>query len=135
MSNVDLNEWNRWLAKYVIPVFNSENREVYYENLKKQQAPFYPKYWIAEKFYGNIKDDTRFDEELKKYFAFLYSCGFFMDFIISFEDWLQMKNWRNPANPNISEDTILEILNQQNGLGLLKNQLRWLSFLNREDGY
>jgi hypothetical protein len=138
MSNtnkIDLAEWNRWFLKYVYPVFDLKIREEYYDNLKKQQVPFYPKYWIAEKFYNSIKDDIRFDEELKLFFSFLYSCGFFMENIITFEDWLRMKNWINPSNLNIIENSILEILNQPNGSDILKNQLRWFPFLNREDGY
>ncbi len=138
MSNtnkIDLAEWNRWFFKYVYPVFDLKKREEYYINLKKQQAPFYPKYWIAEKFYNSIKNDNRFDEELKLFFSFLYSCGFFMENIITFEDWLRMKNWINPSNLNITENSILEILNQPNGSDFLKSQLRWLPFVNREDGY
>ena len=138
MSNtnkIDLAEWNRWFFKYVYPVFDLKKREEYYVNLKKQQAPFYPKYWIAEKFYNSIKNDNRFDEELKLFFSFLYSCGFFMENIITFEDWLRMKNWINPSNLNITENSILEILNQPNGSDFLKSQLRWLPFVNREDGY
>lgn len=138
MSNtnkIDLAEWNRWFLKYVYPVFDLKKREEYYVNLKKQQAPFYPKYWIAEKFYNSIKNDNRFDEELKLFFSFLYSCGFFMENIITFEDWLRMKNWINPSNLNITENSILEILNQPNGSDFLKSQLRWLTFVNREDGY
>ncbi len=134
MGNVDLVEWNRWFLKYVNPVFDSKMRDEYYENLKKQQSPFYPKYWIAEKFYTKIRDDNRFDEELKLFFSFLYSCGFFMEYIITFEEWVQMKNWINPSNQNIKEESILEILNQSNGTEILKSQLRWFPFINREDG-
>jgi hypothetical protein len=135
LDKIDLVEWNRWFLKYVSPVFDFKMRDGYYENLKKQQAPFYPKFWIAEKFYNKIKDDNRFDNELKLFFSFLYSCGFFMEHIISFEEWLTIRNWTNPTNSNISEETILEILNKPNGSNILKSQLRWFPFVNREDGY
>ena len=135
LSNIDLKDWNRWFLKYVNPLFNFGDNEEYYEKLKILQAPFYPKDWIAINFYEKIKHDARFDEELKKYFAFLYSCGFFMEFIITFEEWLQMQNWVNPSNPNIKEDTILQILSHPNGSAFLKNQLRWFPFLNRDDGH
>ena len=66
MTDIDLTEWNRWYNKFVLPIFIIEEREKYYEYIKRIQTPFYPKYWIAEKFYTKIKDDTRFDNELKK---------------------------------------------------------------------
>lgn len=126
-----LNEWDRWFTKFVEPVFSSDDRDEYYKKIKEMQAPFYPKYWIAEKFYNTIKADTRFDEQLKKYFSFLYSCGFFMEHIISFEDWLSMSNWENPNSLDKNSETILEILKNDNGINILKSRLRWLPFVSR----
>lgn len=135
MSEIDLTEWNRWFNKFVHPVFEIQEREEYVAKIKRLQTPFYPKYWVAEKFYSKIKDDKRFDNELKEFFAFLYSCGFFMDNIISFEEWLNMKNWENPSNKSFEIETILEILSRHNGQQELKQRLRWLPFLNRKDGF
>ncbi len=134
MNEIEIAEWNHWFQKYVLPVFDFNHRDEYYEKLKIIQPPFYPKFWIAEKFYEKIKNDSRFDEELKLFFAFLYSCGFFMEFIISFEEWISMPNWINPANPSIIEESILLTLNQPNGLKYLKSRLRWLPYINRVDG-
>jgi hypothetical protein len=137
MENIDLAEWNRWFDNYVKPVFQIEGRELYYEFLKKKQTPFYPKFWIAEKFYDKIKNDNRFDDELNRFFAFLYSCGFFMEYITTFEDWIQMKNWDNPnliATDN-NQESIVQILKKPNGISRLKERFRWLPFLSRPDGY
>jgi len=133
-ENIDLTEWNRWYDKFVVPVFHTEGREEYYDKLKKIQAPFYPKHWIAEKFYEKIKHDLRFDDQLKFYFSFLYSCGFFMENILVFEDWLRMSNWWLPQTKDVNEKSILKILEEPNGLNLLKSKIRWLPFLNRPDG-
>ena len=137
-ENIDLTDWNRWFNKFVAPVFNTEGRDKFYEMLKKYQPPFYPKYWVAEKFYKKIKSDSRFDEELKLFFSFLYSCGFFMENIIGFEEWLTANNWERPW---LGEDaaiekqkTILEILAEPFGQNYLKNKFRWFPFLDRPDG-
>jgi hypothetical protein len=135
MSEIDLKEWNRWFNKFVHPVFEIEERESYFDKIKRLQTPFYPKYWVAEQFYTKLKDDNRFDSELKEFFAFLYSCGFFMDNIISFEEWLSMKCWQNPLNESFESETILELLNKDNGIQELKQILRWLPFINRQDGF
>jgi hypothetical protein len=129
INEISLSEWDRWFAKYVEPIFLSNQREEYYEKIKQIQTPFYPKYWVAEKFYNRLRDDNRFDEQLKKYFSFLYSCGFFMEFIITFEEWLNMSNWENPNSNEIKSETILEIIKKDNGVNILKNRLRWLPFL------
>ena len=134
MNNINLFEWERWFLKYIKPVFTDKEINEYYEFIKKIQTPFYPKNWVAKKFYEKIKNDNRFDEELKLFFSFLYSCGFFMENIITFEEWLTMKNWINPNNKKIEDKTILEILNEPNGINFLKSKFRWLPFLNRIDG-
>ncbi|WP_369049348.1 hypothetical protein [Tenacibaculum sp. UWU-22] len=132
----DQQEWNRWYEKFVQPIFVPSEHESYYAKIKRLQTPFFPKYWIAEKFYNKkVKDDNRFDDELKKYFSFLYSCGFFMDNILTFEEWLNVKNWENPSNENINSESILEILQKDGGVYELKRRLRWLPFLNRQDGF
>ena len=96
---------------------------------------FYPKNSVAQKFYHKIETDSRFDEELKKYFAFLYSCGFFMEYVITFEEWLEMKAWQNPIQVNEEGGSILEILKMPNGSSLLKEKLRWIPFIDRKEGF
>jgi hypothetical protein len=127
------NVWSDWFLRYIQPLFN-ENPEEYFEFLKKKQAPFYPNSKIARKFYEKIKNDSRFDTELKQFFSFLYSCGFFMENVICFEEWIEMKNWFNPSS-NYYEESILEILEKSDGKELLKQKIRWLPFLERREGY
>lgn len=133
-DKIELIEWNRWFNKFVDPIFQSADRDEYYDLLKKMQAPFYPRYWIAEKFYQTIQNDLRFDDQLKKFFSFLYSCGFFMENIIEFENWLTIPNWWQPQSKDKDEKSILEILKEPNGSDLLKSKIRWLPFLSRPDG-
>ncbi|WP_149244336.1 hypothetical protein [Dyadobacter sp. 32] len=134
-NNINLTEWQIWFTKFVTPLFEVEGREGYFEYLKKKQTPFYPRYWVAEKFYETIKNDNRFDEELKMFFSFLYSCGFFMENVITFDEWIKMKNWVNPSNSSLTDETILEIIEKPNGVATLKSKLRWFPFLHRSDGY
>lgn len=132
----NLTEWHRWFEKYVSPVFSTENKDEYFERLKRIQAPFYPKFWVAQKFYEKIRNDNRFDDELKQFFSFLYSCGFFMEFVIDFNEWLQIRNWENPSlqELDIKKESIIELLDKPGGISILKQKLRWLPFLNRPEG-
>ena len=58
-----------------------------------------------------------------------------MEYLITFEEWLEMKNWKNPVISNLDGDTILAILKKTNGVHELKKQLRWLPFINRQEGF
>lgn len=134
MNGVDISEWSRWYKKFVMPIFIPEERESYYQKIEQLQTPFYPKYWIAERFFDKMKDDNRFDEELKRFFSFLYSCGFFMEYVISFEEWLVMENWEYPIKNEGQADSIIDIIENE-GINKLKEKLRWLPFINRQDGF
>lgn len=134
---VNLTEWHRWFKKFVEPIYsdNASMHEAYYEYIGKIQAPFYPNHQIAQEFYKKIEEDNRFDRETKMFFAFLYSCGFFKENTLDFEKWLSMKNWLNPKSDLPEKSNILEILDKENGPSLLKQQLRWIPFLDRPDGH
>jgi hypothetical protein len=136
MAKIDLTSWNKFFVRYVEPLFSQGQKlEDYYDFLKRVKPDFYPKNSVAQKFYRKIETDSRFDEELKKYFAFLYSCGFFMEYIITFDEWLEMKTWQNPIQVDEEGETILEILKMPNGSSLLKEKLRWIPFIDRKDGF
>jgi len=135
MSKIDLSEWDRWFNKFVKPLFIPQGRDEYLERLRKNQAPFYPTPWVAERFFEKIRSDNRFDEELKLFFSFLYSCGFFLENAISFEQWLRMPNWWQPHLKEANEKTILEILNDSDGLDNLKFKIKDLPFLTRPEKF
>jgi hypothetical protein len=135
MNQIDLTSWEKFITTYVLPVFDLSQSDNYREYLKKIQTPFFPNYEMAVSFYSKIKYDERFDEELKLFFSFLYSCNFFGKYFITFENSLAMNNWSNPYSTNSEEPSIniLELLKKENGVIYLKNNLRWMPFLNRED--
>lgn len=136
MNQIDLTSWEKFIITYVRPVFDLSQSDNYGKYLKKMQTPFFPNYEMAVSFYFKIKYDERFDEELKLFFSFLYSCNFFGKYLITFENWLTMNNWSNPYSTNSEELSIniLELLKKENGVIYLKNNLRWMPFLNRADG-
>ena len=89
----DLTSWRNFMKKFVNPLFDKSKRDEYEEYLKKMQTPFFPDFNMAEDFYEKIKSDVRFDDELKLFFSFLYSCNFFGNHLINFENWITMPNW------------------------------------------
>ncbi|MBK7667958.1 MAG: hypothetical protein IPJ32_11840 [Sphingobacteriaceae bacterium] len=132
-SSSELTKWKQWNGKYVLPCFRKEGREEWYEWLKKYQPPFYPDYLIAEDFFDKLKIDKRFDNDLKYFFSFLVSCGFFIENKISFEEWINAKNWQRPWSNELpdSPKTILEILSYQYGHNYLKTILIEMPYFQR----
>jgi hypothetical protein len=123
--------WTKWMDKFVYPPFDKSRRKEYWDFLYKAKPSFVPDFDKMDKFWEVIKNDCRFDEELKRFFAFLYSCDFFE--CMNFETWLNAKNWLHPWRNEPDEDirTILEILNYPYGINYLKTLLRDMPWLNR----
>lgn len=119
-KNYDISRWKEFLNKFVYPLFDESKRKEYFDLLNKVQAPFFPEIDRLEEFWPKIKDDQRFDDELKHFFAFLFSGNFFKS--MSFEEWIKAKNWLHPWHEQVSLEvpTISELLENQYGDNFLK---------------
>lgn len=123
----DLIRWRYINSKYVIPLFDGTIWKDYWHFLNQAKPNFSPVENKAKEFLDTIKEDTRFDIDLKQFFAFLYSISFFRE--LSFEEWLRIGNWTCPWNKSKDEKSksILAILSHHNGSNYLKVQLGNLS--------
>jgi hypothetical protein len=123
----DLNRWNYVKSKFVIPLFDGTNWNDYLNFLMQAKPNFSPEREKLLQFLDQIKEDNRFDKELKQFFAFLYSIDFYRE--LSFEEWISSKSWAHPWHKNETTNArpILEILRHQNGVNYLKEQLGNLS--------
>lgn len=123
----DLSRWNYINEKFVIPLFDGTAWEDYWNFLCQAKPNFTPNETKKNEFWNRIKDDLRFDIELKQFFTFLYSIDFFKD--LSFEQWLNAKNWMHPwyVDENENSKSILELIELANSENYLKNNLGQLS--------
>jgi hypothetical protein len=130
-KNYDQNRWNKWMDNIVYPAFDKQRRDIYLNFLYKIKPSFVVNFNKLDMFWDKIKNDDRFDTELKYFFSFLCSTGFFND--ISFDSWLNLKNWQHPwyneYEPNVS--SILEIINYDYGINYLKVMLLDMPWLNK----
>ncbi|MEM6319983.1 MAG: hypothetical protein AAF960_20085 [Bacteroidota bacterium] len=119
-KNANLKRWKYLLNKFVHPPFDKSKRGAYMDYLFQVKPHFSPDFDKWDAFWENIKNDNRFDEELKKFFTFLHASGFYKD--VSFEDWLHINNWNHPWYKNEDEElkTVNEILSYVHGLDYLK---------------
>ncbi|WP_254412216.1 hypothetical protein [Dyadobacter diqingensis] len=90
----DLSRWNYINQKFITPLFDGTSWEDYLIFLHEVKPPFMPDKTRKIEFWEQIKNDARFSVELKRFFTFLYSIGFYRS--LSFEEWLASTNWMHP---------------------------------------
>ena len=126
-QNPDLNRWDYINSKFVNPLFDGTSWEDYRCFLNKAKPNFLPIEIKVKEFWKIVKDDDRFSDELKQFFAFLYSINFYRE--LSFEEWIKIDYWRHPwyKDPNEENKTILELITYKYSENYLKAQLATLS--------
>lgn len=67
-SNPDLSNWNTIFKTFVQPIFSGEDTSKYLLKLERIKPGFSPNIEQAKTYYNLIKEDERFDKELKMFF-------------------------------------------------------------------
>lgn len=126
-SNPDLSRWEYVNQKFVLPLFDGTKWEDYWIFLNQVKPKFVPDKNKISEFWIQIKDDNRFSFELKYFFTFLYSIGFYRG--LSFEEWLNATNWLHPWYENEKEGvkSIDELLSYNNSENYIKSALSGLT--------
>ncbi len=129
-KDVDLKRWDYINSKFVSPLFDGTPAQKYQDDLRQIKPSFFPDASKCQEFWQLIKDDLRFDTDLKQFFSFLYAIDFYQD--KTFEEWLKIDYWNHPWYSEESENRqpIVEILNLPYGLNYLKSGLAELSVFN-----
>lgn len=123
----DLSRWDYINSKFITPMFDGTSWKDYWEFLNKAKPAFVPEENKKNEFWKQIKEDTRFCIELKRFFTFLYSVGFYER--LSFEEWLNSTNWMHPWYEDESENmkTITELLKYDCSENFIKEKLAVLN--------
>jgi hypothetical protein len=124
-SNPDLSRWNYINSKFITPLFDGTKWEDYMRNLQKIKPNFLPSQIKVKEFSLQIKNDIRFSNDLKHFFSFLYSIDFFRE--LTFEEWLNAKNWKHPWHMSETGKSILELKEYPFSENYIKEQLSQLS--------
>jgi hypothetical protein len=126
-KNPDLTRWNYINSKFVTPQFDGTTWVDYIKILGKIKSSFLPVESKRNEFWAGIQNDSRFSVELKQFFTFLFSIGFFRE--MSFEQWLNVSNWMHPwfddGNKNIK--AISELIRYEYSENYIKTRLATLS--------
>jgi hypothetical protein len=119
-SNIDLKGWDYWIANNINLAWNKANRADFLENWGERMKFF--DFDKMERFYEE-KDLSVFDEDIKKFIAFLAGDSFFEGNKITFENWLTVKNFTNPLKDYEQDITIKEALKIKGGMNYIRKQL------------
>lgn len=129
-----LDNWFYFIGKFVKPLFDGTPYSIYRDFLYIAKPSFNPDLEKLKLAWGILKDDNRFDEELKQFFAFMCACDFLdNEWKISFEDFLRIENWMHPWYHEDLENMkpILEIIEYERSIVFLKAYLAVAPWLNR----
>ncbi len=129
-TNPDLTGWERWKNKYITPAFDENRHYEMIKNFGYADKKFYD-FDAQNKFYEQLKNDERIDDDIKQFIGFLAGTGFFKKYNLTLDQWFAMKNWANPYVPNEKGMTINEILNYKYGNNLLRTNLPILNYWRR----
>ena len=85
-----------------------------------------------ERFY-NEKDLSAFDEDVRRFFAFLAGDGYFEENKITFEKWITIKNCINPSKDIVLDLSIKEALDYKGGMNYIRMVLRGLHWWRQKE--
>ncbi|NJM14258.1 MAG: hypothetical protein HC896_01735 [Bacteroidales bacterium] len=119
-SNVDLKGWKYWMTDNIRPAWEREKRKEFLAKWGERMKFF--DFAKMENFYEK-RDLSGFDEDVKKFVAFLAGDGFFDKNNLTFEDWINSKNFTNPLKDYEQDVTIKEALSLKGGMNYIRKQL------------
>ncbi len=130
--NHDVSRWNKYWRDGTLSEMFSSNEQAIREKwgLKWKGGTF--DFNRMRKFYEEIKDDIRFEDDIKRFFAFLAGDGYFEAHKISYEDFLSAKDLNHPHRKNIEDSrqlTLNELSKIEGGQNYIKIQLPSMGWL------
>ena len=124
-ENPDLTSWDFWKENTLKNVFVEDRRHLFIDSMKYRNQEF--DFQKLESFYKSISD-LKIEEDIKKYFAYMYFEGFFEYYGIEFSEWLKTKNFTNPKENFELPLSIEESMNYEFGANYLRRQLMNLKY-------
>ena len=118
-------EWNEQMINHVDLAFD-KNRHEEFLKLWTFKAPFFS-FERMYNFYDNLKHDTRFDDDIKRFMAFMAGDGYFERIgKPDFETWIRAQNFDWPfkeddGNPKVRG--LLEHAEIKNGMNAIRYKL------------
>jgi hypothetical protein len=130
-SNNDVSRWNKYWRDGTLSEMFSSNEQVIREKwgLSWKGGTF--DFIKMRKFYNEIKDDLHFEDDIKRFFAFLAGDGYFEAHKISYEDFLNASNLNHPHEKAKDERelTLNELSQIEGGQNYIRVQLPSIGWL------
>ena len=127
-SNIDLSGWDYWKETAINLVFDKSKRKDFKIRWGMRMISFD---FEKMEIYLVRKELMVFEEDIRKFIAFLAGDGFFDEHAISLDDWLHKKNFTDPKRDFELELSILQALEFKGGLNYIRKQLMNLQWWRR----
>jgi hypothetical protein len=120
--------WKNGFKRTVDMAFDPDKRKEFFERWG-ERANFFD-FQEMERFYGLIRNDNRFDDDIKRFFSFLAGEGYFKTWEIDFNQFVKSNNFNNPNEFNndpraLSIERLTEIKGGQNYIRLQLISMGW----------
>lgn len=122
-SRVSLDSWNLWIPDLEM-AFNESKRDEFLNRWGSRMRYF--DFNKMKLFYESLAF-SNYDDDLKKFFAFLAGDGFFDSEFVSFENWVNKSNFINTHIDSFL--SINEALKHPEGMNFVKTNLPRLHWL------
>jgi hypothetical protein len=120
--------WNRWHETANMVLDESKHGEY---KIKWGDRGTHFDFQAAMLFYAIHRADTRFEDDIIRFLAYLEGDGFFKAMKINFAAWLTMPNFANPLKPAHSFKglCLLDFLQHEFGQDFIRDQLTSIAWL------
>lgn len=128
-SNPDLSNWNMLVKDIIDPLFDISRRKSVLSNISVYGKNFSIE--EMEAFYNEHKSRNVFDDDIFKFMAFLNGQGFFKRIKMSYDQWINAKNYANPHRPESDyPDTVSLVDNTkfEHGMNAVRMELTSIDF-------
>lgn len=120
--NIVPEDWIWLMTEIVEKAFNTDKREDFLKKNAFRKKSF--NFNLMEDYYKNIKDDIRFEEDIKKFISYLAGDGFFESINNpSFETWIRSENVDMVVNRDKKEHSIFEHINLEYGMNAIRSKI------------
>jgi hypothetical protein len=119
-DKVDLQDWNYWMNNTINKCWDKKERSKFLSEWGERMKLF--NFEEMERIY-NEESLSDYDEDVRKFIAFLAGDGFFEKNKVSLDNWVESKKFANPIKEYEQDVTISQALKLKGGMNYIRKQL------------
>ncbi|MFN8353086.1 MAG: hypothetical protein U0Y10_01455 [Spirosomataceae bacterium] len=130
--NYDASRWNKyWRDDILSKIFDETKQDELRKYFGLEGKGKFLDFDRMLVFYNEIKDDPRFEDDIKRFFAFLAGDGYFESKGIAYEEFLNARDLNHPqkTHNDLKYPTLNELSKIEGGQNYIREQLPSMGWL------